>query len=322
MDSRAARALRQAAPVLLTAGVLTVVVGLSMFWKKTKIFLEKGQKKRARVVEIVELSHDTKRFRISLGGPGTILGLPVGKHIAIFAPNPKACLETSKWNNQEDADKGKSEIERKYTPVTGDETPGHVDLVIKIYRPGVVKTPDGREIAWKDGGKLSLFMDSLNVGDSVDMIGPLGVNEYLGRGVFKLPGRTVTAKNVGMLAGGTGLTPMLQVAQAAMRDPEDTCTFSLIYANKTEDDILCREMLDELAKKSQGRFRVIYTLDFPPVGWSHRQGFITTDMIKECLPGPSPETLVLMCGPPPMIQFACKKNLEALQYPKISLVAF
>ena len=40
--------------------------------------------------------------------------------------------------------------------------------------------------------------------------GPLGVNEYLGRGTFKLPGKTITVKHVGMMAGGTGITPMLQ----------------------------------------------------------------------------------------------------------------
>lgn len=50
--------------------------------------------------------------------------------------------------------------------------------------------------------------------------------------------------------------------------------------------------------------------------------FITADMIKEVLPPPGDDTLVLMCGPPPMIEFACKKNLEALGYPKTSMVNF
>eukprot|EP00913_Durusdinium_trenchii_P012962 g12171.t1 len=113
-----------------------------------------------------------------------------------------------------------------------------------------------------------------------------------------------------------------QVVQAALRDSGDKCNFYLIYANKTEDDILCRDMLDDLAKSSGGRFKLYYTLDFPPADWQHKTGFITADMIKECLPPPSQDSLVLMCGPPPMIEFACKKNLEALGFSKQQMVAF
>merc|ERR1711920_303071 len=129
------------------------------------------------------------------------------------------------------------------------------------------KMPDGREMNWSDGGKSSLFLDSKSVGDEIEIMGPVGGNEYLGNGTFKLPGRTATVKNIGMMAGGTGLTPMLQVAQAVLRDPTDTSNLSLIYANKTADDILCRDLLDDLVAQSYGRFNVTYTLDFPPMGW-------------------------------------------------------
>lgn len=317
MDSSSVRVLLPLA-VVGVAGASALVYYLT---KAPQVFLDK-KRKRALIAEVEELSHDTKRFRVSLGSKSTVLGLPVGKHIVIYSKNPKSCVASGKWNGKDDPDKGREEIDRKYTPVTGNETPGYVDLVVKIYRPGTVKMPDGKEVTWADGGKGSLDLDGKKAGDYIELSGPLGVNEYLGRGTFKLPGRTVTVKKVGMMAGGTGLTPMLQVAQAAMRDPEDKVSFSLIYANKTEDDILCRDMLDDLAKRSGGRFAVHYTLDFPPPGWKHKAGFITQDMIKECLPAPGDDTLVLMCGPPPMIEFACKKNLEALGYAKMSMVSF
>lgn len=301
-------------------------VGVSLllyFWPRPpKVFLERGEKRKAQILDIVELSHDTKRFRLSLGSKTTLLGLPVGKHLALCLPNPEKCLKSGSWNGKEDPDKGKPDVDRKYTPVTGNETPGYVDLVIKIYRPGVVKMPDGKEVKWEDGGKCSLFLDSKKPGDYVDVIGPLGVNEYLGRGMFKLPGRTITVKQVGMLAGGTGITPMLQVVQASFRDASDTTVFSLIYANKTEDDILCRDLLDDLARNSKGRFKLFYTLDFPPPNWKGKTGFITEQMIKECLPPVSDDALVLMCGPPPMVEYACKKNLEALGFDKKQMVAF
>lgn len=312
-------ALRVGLPLALFA------IGVSLlltYWPRPpKIFLNR-ERKKATIVDICELSHDTKRFRLSLGSNSTILGLPVGKHIAIFLPNPPSCLSSRGWNGKPDPDKGKEEIDRKYTPITGNEVPGYVDLVIKVYRPGTFQMPDGKNITWADGGKASLHLDSKKVGDTLDILGPLGVNEYLGQGIFKLPGRTVTVKHVGMMAGGTGLTPMMQVVMAALRDPHDRCNFYMIYANKTEDDILCREMLEDLQRNSKGRFKLYLTLDFPPAGWKQKRGFITAEMIQECFPSPSAEMLVLMCGPPPMVEFACKKNLEALGFPKTCMVSF
>lgn len=45
-------------------------------------------------------------------------------------------------------------------------------------------------------------------------------------------------------------------------------------------------------------------------------------MIQAHLPPPGPSTLVLMCGPPPMVKFACQANLDKLGYAKENQVAF
>jgi cytochrome-b5 reductase len=45
-------------------------------------------------------------------------------------------------------------------------------------------------------------------------------------------------------------------------------------------------------------------------------------MIKSVLPAPGPDTVVLMCGPPPMVKFACKANLDALGYDKNDQLCF
>ena len=81
------------------------------------------------------------------------------------------------------------EIERPYTPVTGDEVKGYVDLVVKMYRPGTFTMPDGRDVKWTDGGKMSgRSLDKKQIGDYVDINGPFGLVQYLGKGVFKCPG--------------------------------------------------------------------------------------------------------------------------------------
>lgn len=279
-----------------------------------KPFLDK-KRKAITIIEITEISHDTKRFRLSLGSKNTPLGLPVGKHLKLFAPNPETALAKGTWNGKVDSEKT-SEIFRTYTPTPSTKTSGYVDLVIKIYRPGTFRMPDGREVVWEDGGKMSGYLDSRRVGDQLEITGPVGLHEYLGQGRLKVPGSVISAKKYGLLAGGAGITPMLQLVYAALHDPKDTCIFTMIYANKTEDDILCRNIIDDMVLKSCGRFQVHYTLDFPPTNWAHKKGFITADMIRECLPSPEEDPIILMCGPPPMVEFACKKNLDSLNYPK------
>ncbi len=49
------------------------------------------------------------------------------------------------------------------------------------------------------------------------------------------------------VAGGSGITPMLQVVQEVLRHPEDETKVSLIFANVSDKDILLKQTLDGLA---------------------------------------------------------------------------
>mmetsp|Transcript_23033 Transcript_23033/g.63047 ORF Transcript_23033/g.63047 Transcript_23033/m.63047 type:complete len:274 (-) Transcript_23033:567-1388(-) len=197
--------------------------------------------------ERTNISHDTVRFRFILPEEKPVLGLPVGKHFKLFAPNRKGKVE-GEWNGRPDKEVDEPEIERKYTPTTSDDEVGYVDLIIKVYKGGGEK--------FVDGGKMSQYLDSLRVGDKMDISGPWGMHEYLGKGNFKSGTKTLQASKVGMMAGGTGITPMLQVVAAILKDDTDTTTVSLLYANQTEGDILVRDILENLAERYPKRFKV------------------------------------------------------------------
>ena len=169
---------------------------------------------------------------------------------------------------------------------------------------------------------MSQHLDGLKVGQQVSLSGPWGAHEYLGKGVLKSGSRRVTVSHFGMMAGGSGVTPMIQVLMAILNDPEDKTEVSLLFANQTEDDILLRDMLEGLQKAHPSQFHLWYTVDRPPQKWGYSSGFITAEMIQEHLPAPGPDTAILMCGPPPMIEFACKKNLDTLGYNKQSMFAW
>jgi len=87
-------------------------------------------KKRVAVPLIAkeEISHDTRRFRFGLPSKNAVMGLPVGQHVTLFAPNVQG-RTPGQWNSRPDEDAGEEEIERKYTPVTSNADLGYFDLV-------------------------------------------------------------------------------------------------------------------------------------------------------------------------------------------------
>ena len=93
-----------------------------------------------------------------------------------------------------------------------------------------------------------------------------------------------------------------------------------------EDDILVRSELEALQKEFPDQFKLHYTVDHPPKGgkWEYSTGFISKEMIeKYCLVnGSSKDTQVFMCGPPPMVKFACLPNLQELGFTEKEWVIF
>jgi cytochrome-b5 reductase len=180
-------------------------------------------------------------------------------------------------------------ITRSYTPISNDDDRGRFDLIIKTY----------------EKGNISRHVSLLKVGDNIRVKGPKGNFVYTPNIVGHLS----------MIAGGTGISPMIQVIRAALKNPFDRTTITLIYANVNEEDILLRHDLEELTDVHEKRFKIVYVLNNPPPGWKGGVGFVTKDHIKEHLPNPATtDSKILICGPPPMVT-AMKKNLEDLKYP-------
>ncbi len=172
---------------------------------------------------------------------------------------------------------------------------------------------------------MTQHLASLTVGDSMLMKGPKGHLDYLGRGKFTIAHKRhhvekYHKKKIGMVAGGTGITPMLQVIHAILRDPKDTTELWLIFANQTEEDILLRKELEAIPCD---RFHLHYTLDRPPSkDWKYSTGFISAEMCRDHLPAPADDVMLFVCGPPPMIKFACEPAFKELGYKESQWFAF
>ena len=138
---------------VVVLAILAILVKLFSGPSKAK-FLNK-QRQQLTLGERVNLSHDTVRFRFVLPKATPVLGLPVGQHIKVYAPTPKG-KKAGEWNGKEDDEGEDGEIERKYTPTTSDDDTGYVDLVLKVYKGGVIDR-------FPDGGKMSQYFDTLKV---------------------------------------------------------------------------------------------------------------------------------------------------------------
>lgn len=186
------------------------------------------------------------------------------------------------------------EIVRLYTPISTDEAQGYFDLLIKAY----------------DQGNVSKHVELKKIGETINVRGPKGFFTYTPNMV----------DSFGMIAGGTGITPMYQIITAVLLNPEDKTKLNLVYANVTESDILLRAELDKLAAEHPDQFTVHYVLNEAPAGWKGSQGFVTAEIIDAQLPKASELTNLLLCGPPPMIS-AMKKAAVELGYPKAKPVS-
>lgn len=75
----------------------------------------------------------------------------------------------------------------------------------------------------------------MQIGDTIDVKGPLGHFEYTGPGKCLRNRKPGVAKRIAMIAGGTGITPCYQVAKYILDNPDDDTEIALLYANKCED---------------------------------------------------------------------------------------
>eukprot|EP00755_Sulcionema_specki_P012134 Sspe_Gene.50601::Locus_28155_Transcript_2_3_Confidence_0.625_Length_1246::g.50601::m.50601/K00326/E1.6.2.2; cytochrome-b5 reductase len=108
--------------------------------------------------------------------------------------------------------------------------------------------------------------------------------------------------NIGLIAGGTGIAPMMQIIRTALEDPEDKARITLLYSNRRHRDVLLRTELDQLEKKHPDRFKVVHILQDPPLGWEGETGKISPAMVGRHLPPPVPKTLICVSGPDKMME--------------------
>jgi ferredoxin-NADP reductase len=135
-------------------------------------------------------------------------------------------------------------------------------------------------------------LDSLSIGTTVKINGP--------GGVFTL--NNAVSDPVVLLGGGIGITPF----RSMMRHNADQVierSVTLLYSNRTPEDIVFRGEWTELTKRNPN-LKVIHTVTRPEDSgetWSGHVGRIDEALIKENIPDMERSTFYI-CGPAMMIE--------------------
>ncbi len=156
------------------------------------------------------------------------------------------------------------------------------------------------------GGLMSKYIfDNWKVGTEVEVSAPSGNFEYQ-------PLRD--AKKVICIAGGSGITPFISMANA-IADGDEDFEMTLLYGSRNIDSILFRDELKELEEKCD-KIKVVHFLSdkYAKIPRGARKGFIDAKRIKQLAPTDEPYS-IFICGPQQMYEFV-DKEIEKLKLEK------
>nr|XP_019585079.1 PREDICTED: cytochrome b5 reductase 4 isoform X2 [Rhinolophus sinicus] len=225
--------------------------------------------RKCQLISKEDVTHDTKLFCLMLP-PSSYLQVPIGQHVYL-----KLTIAGT-------------EIVKPYTPVSPSllsklmepvlPNDKYIYFLIKIYPAGLF-TPE---------------LDHLQIGDFVSVSSP--------EGNFKIS-QFQELEDLFLLAAGTGFTPMVKILNYALTNIPSLRKVKLMFFNKTEDDIIWRSQLENLAFKDK-RYDIEFVLSAPTSGWNGKQGHISPALLSEFLKRSldKSKVLICICGPTPFTE--------------------
>ena len=177
------------------------------------------------------------------------------------------------------------QAQRSYSVASPPSREGAVDLTIERIADGEVSP---------------YFHDVLEVGDRVEVRGPIG-------------GYFVWEPALGgpllLVAGGSGVVPLMaMLRERAVANPRPPA--ALLYSSRTFDDVIYREELDALAAADTG-LRILETLTrSQPPEWKGYARRIDRAMLAEAVAAAGAEPLAYICGPTLLVEAAANGLVE------------
>jgi predicted ferric reductase len=107
------------------------------------------------------------------------------------------------------------------------------------------------------------------------------------------------ARDLVFIAGGIGITPFMANLRH-MRDVRPDRRVLLLYANKSERDIVFREELAQIQEGNQPELKVVHILSRPTEAWAGEKDRLDRGKIERLCGERLGQSLFFLCCPPPM----------------------
>lgn len=170
----------------------------------------------------------------------------------------------------------------------------------------VVRGPLRVAVKRLDGGVFSCWvLEQLQPGDELEVLPPAGRF-----GPDLDPAR---ARRYGLIAAGSGITPVLSIA-ASVLDTEPRSDVVLIYGNRTQRDVMFLEELSDLKDRYPGRLQVLHVLSREEQESELLSGRIDPDRLCRLFAAMVPVDAVdewYLCGPFGMVTEGRQTLLDA-----------
>ena len=177
------------------------------------------------------------------------------------------------------------QAQRSYSIASPPSREGEVDLTVERIADGEVSP---------------YFHDVLEVGDRVEVRGPIG---------WYFVWEPSLGGPLLLVAGGSGVVPLMaMLRERAAADPKPMAV--LVHSSRTYDDIIYRDELASLAA-NDAALHVIQTLTrSQPPGWTGYDRRIDRPMLAEAIAAAGAQPLVYICGPTLLVEAAANALVE------------
>jgi ring-1,2-phenylacetyl-CoA epoxidase subunit PaaE len=148
-----------------------------------------------------------------------------------------------------------------------------------------------------DGRASNFINDRMEAGATLRVLGPSGA--------FTVTPDPAAERHLVMLAGGSGITPIMSIAHTVLAlEPRSRVT--LIYGNRSERDVIFLERIEDLVAEHGARLRVDHVLAEPSEGWAGGTGLLDAPTVTARLDAigvaDDDRTEYFVCGPTPMME--------------------
>ena len=146
-----------------------------------------------------------------------------------------------------------------------------------------------------DGLCSTYINQTIKAGDTLGLLGPSGS--------FCVTPDPAASREYVLLAGGSGITPMMSIARAVLAT-ESGSKVSLLYGNRAWEDVIFAQAWTELSQQYPDRLNMRHVLSSPPTDWQGGIGRLDEATARQELINlePSDTAHFYVCGPEPMMK--------------------